>query len=127
MQRLTTLNGVRLAYPDAPFFNEITFEVSARVDGLISAAAKAGLHLGVNVSDRVEGPRQLLKMSFFDEDLDLDLVASFLIREDLRGESGTNAARRPSLRPSCARNRSASPISRKASWKPTTRNSVSSM
>ena len=66
--KLTALPGIALAFPDAPFVNELTLEVPADPATLIEAArTMANLHLGVEVSARIgEGERRLLKLSFSD-------------------------------------------------------------
>lgn len=92
VDRLTALPGVALAYPQAPFFNEIVLELSSSVGDLITAAAKAGFHLGVDVSDRVADNRQLLKMSFFDRSMDLGPVEAFLKEHALHGNGSANQA-----------------------------------
>lgn len=86
--RLTAIDGVQLAFPSAPFFNEIVLAVPTDASTLIAAAAQAGFHLGVAVSDRLAGDRQLVKLSFSDLPADLTLVETFL-----RGQGWTDAAR----------------------------------
>ena len=77
--RLTSLKGIRLAFPESPFVNEIVLEVNAKgsIRELIQDACAAGLHLGVEVTGRVEGYRSLLKLSFSDRDADLDKLEAF--------------------------------------------------
>ncbi|MDP0499002.1 MAG: aminomethyl-transferring glycine dehydrogenase subunit GcvPB [Verrucomicrobiota bacterium JB022] len=74
-EQLTRFEGVRPAFEEAPFFNELTLEVPEPVDELLADARKAGLHLGVDVSDRIGGgKRPLLKLSTSDRQ-DADVVA----------------------------------------------------
>ncbi|MEX0324374.1 MAG: aminomethyl-transferring glycine dehydrogenase subunit GcvPB [Puniceicoccaceae bacterium] len=75
--RLTALEGVSLAYPDAAFVNEFTLELASKPSELIEKARHSGIHLGVDVSDRVSGDRNLLKLSFSDRKMDLDRLVSF--------------------------------------------------
>jgi len=70
--------GVALAWPDAPFFNEIVVELPEPVAAAIDAGRAAGLHIGVDVSARVGGDRNLLKISFSDRKVDIDALARFL-------------------------------------------------
>ncbi|KAF0095692.1 MAG: glycine dehydrogenase [Puniceicoccaceae bacterium 5H] len=73
-EQLTRFQGVLPAFQEAPFFNEVTLEVPEPVDELLTAAREAGLHLGVDVSERIGGRRQLLKLSTSDRQ-DTDVVA----------------------------------------------------
>jgi glycine dehydrogenase len=100
--RLTALPGLRLAYPDAPFFNEIVLATPRPPAELIAAARLAGLHLGVDVSDRVAGERALLKLSFSDLPIDLDAVESFF-REALEDGEATAPAPAPAVPPALRR------------------------
>lgn len=58
--------GLRLAFPHSPFFNEVTLELDQPVPQLLETARAADLHLGIDVSSRVSGQRNLLKLSFSD-------------------------------------------------------------
>lgn len=94
--RLTTLPGVELAFPDAPFFNEIVLNLPEAADTAIAAAREAGLHLGVNVSDRIASERQLVKLSFSDIPVDIGQLVDFFRSRDYRGSAdGTDAAEIP--------------------------------
>ncbi|RLA63160.1 MAG: glycine dehydrogenase [Epsilonproteobacteria bacterium] len=75
---LTGFEGVALAFNSA-FFNEFTLEFKSPVSELIEKARKSDIHLGVDVSKRVEGNRNLLLLSFFDihTDHDLDKLINF--------------------------------------------------
>jgi glycine dehydrogenase len=64
--------GVRLAFA-APFFNEPTLAFDRPVAPLLEHARRAGLHLGVDVSDRLPGGRHLLKLAFTDAQSPADL------------------------------------------------------
>lgn len=66
-RRLLALDGVKLAFPDTPFFNEIVLETKLAPETLIQEARKRSLHIGIDVSGRVPGNRQLLKISFSDK------------------------------------------------------------
>ncbi|MGZ3670707.1 MAG: aminomethyl-transferring glycine dehydrogenase subunit GcvPB, partial [Bdellovibrionota bacterium] len=66
VEQLTALNGVELAYPEAPFWNEVCLKVSKPSAALIQSARQANLHVGVDVSDRVAGKGNLLLLSFTD-------------------------------------------------------------
>ena len=62
--RLTVLKGVEIAFPNSTSFHELTLALSRPVDEVLAAAQAQGIWAGVNVSDRVPGERQLLKLSF---------------------------------------------------------------
>ncbi len=58
--------GAKLAFPETPFFNEVTFEVDD-VDAFLAEAREEKILAGVDVSDRIGGGRQLIKASFSDQ------------------------------------------------------------
>lgn len=76
-EKLTSLEGVSLAYPDTPFFNEIILELNQSVVELQEAARLQNIHLGVCLNDRIEDGRELLKLSFSDRDVNLEGLYSF--------------------------------------------------
>ena len=65
--------GVALAFA-APFFNEPTLALDRPVAAMLERARRAGLHLGVDVSARIAGGRNLLKLSFTDAQNEEDLA-----------------------------------------------------
>jgi len=75
--RLCRLPGVELAYPERPFFNEVTLRLPLPAAQAIEAARKEGIHLGVDVSDRAGAAAartgNLLKLAFSDVQVDADL------------------------------------------------------
>ena len=78
-RRLCALPGVELAFPEAPFFNEFVLRLPLPAKEAIGRAREDGLHLGVDVSDRVEGGNgALLKLSFSDKERDLGKLAASL-------------------------------------------------
>ncbi len=76
-ERLIALDGISIAFPDAPFINELTLELNTPVGELIKKARESGIHLGVDVSGRIGGSRNLLKISFSDRRMDLDRLTEF--------------------------------------------------
>ncbi|NDV62000.1 aminomethyl-transferring glycine dehydrogenase subunit GcvPB [Puniceicoccales bacterium CK1056] len=72
VEKLSRLKGIQLAFPESTFVNEILLSVDGSVPELIEAARQASIHLGVDISDRIEGKGSLLKMSFSDREMDLD-------------------------------------------------------
>ena len=91
---LRLIPGVRLAYPNAPFFNEFVLDLPMAVSELIEKGRDAGLHLGVNVSDRVAGSRNLLKISLSDKKRDVAKLAAFF-KEIFIAESPTTEGPSP--------------------------------
>lgn len=76
--RLTAFDGVSLAFPRSESVHELTLELSQPVATVLEAARERGILAGADVSSRVEGDRQLLKLSFSNRAQDLDgLVAVF--------------------------------------------------
>ncbi|MBC2594757.1 aminomethyl-transferring glycine dehydrogenase subunit GcvPB [Ruficoccus amylovorans] len=87
---LCALEGVELLYPEAPFYNEVTLKLSRPVQEVLRAGREAGLHLGVDVSYRVAGQTNLLKLSFSDLHAEsTNLIACF---EHLFGPAKKQAA-----------------------------------
>jgi glycine dehydrogenase len=65
--------GVKLAFA-APFYNEPTLELARPVAAVLERARLAGIHAGVDVSARLPGGRQLLKLAFTDAQSESDLT-----------------------------------------------------
>jgi len=61
---LTKFEGVDLAFPDSQSFHEVTLELNKPVADLLAKAHSAGILAGADVSSRIAGGRQLLKLSF---------------------------------------------------------------
>jgi glycine dehydrogenase len=82
VEKLTSHSGVELAYA-APFWNEICLRVAKPVTDLIQAARHDGIHLGVDVSQRVPGQGNLLLISFSDRHgpMDLAKLEAFFAKE----------------------------------------------
>ena len=78
-QVLTQFKGVNLAFPSTPFFNEFVLELPIKTKELQAKASLANIQLGVDVSNRIEGGRNLLLLSFFDihSDEDLEKLENF--------------------------------------------------
>ena len=66
-QTLSSIPGIRLAYPDAPFYNEFVLELPGSVSELTEKGRLVGLLPGIDVSERISGSRNLLKISFSDK------------------------------------------------------------
>lgn len=73
VEKLTQISGVKLAFGEAAFFNEVTLELSVCPIELLKAAQAKGIHLGVRVTDRIAGRSKLLKLSFSDKHTDADI------------------------------------------------------
>jgi glycine dehydrogenase len=77
VSELTSLEGIELAFKESYSFNEVTFELNCNVDELINNAAKENLQIGINVSDRINSDKQLLKCFFNDQQTEQE-VQQFL-------------------------------------------------
>ena len=77
-KRLTAIPGIELAWPDVPFFNEFVITLPESISAIIKRGSEAGLHVGVDVSDRIKGDeRPLLKLSFSDQIRNIDRLVEF--------------------------------------------------
>jgi glycine dehydrogenase len=96
--------GVELAFA-APFFNEPTLALDRPLAPLLERARLAGLHLGVDVSARIPGSRNLLKLSFTDAQTDTDLakLLSFFDTEFGARKTGASSASIPPIPASALR------------------------
>ena len=66
-EKLSSFVGVEPAFPKTPFYNEITFKLPVPAKELIAKARKSGLHLGVDVGERIRDAQgKHLLISFFD-------------------------------------------------------------
>jgi glycine dehydrogenase len=75
---LTVFDGVSLAFPNSASFHEVTFELSTPVADVLAKARESGILAGADVSSRVAGDRQLLKLSFSNREQAIaELVAVF--------------------------------------------------
>ncbi len=80
VSRLTAHAGVNLAFPGAPFFNELVVTLPVSAKDCIAGGREFGLHVGVDVSDRIEASSgNHLKLSFSDwqSDEDMDRLFAF--------------------------------------------------
>lgn len=66
VEKLTQIEGVRLAFADAPFFADVALELSRPAADLIEHCRKVGIHAGVDASARVAGGRSIVLLSFSD-------------------------------------------------------------
>ena len=63
-RELTRFNGVELAFPNSATYHELTLAVDGSVAELLAEGRDSELLLGADVSERIAGGRQLLKLSF---------------------------------------------------------------
>jgi glycine dehydrogenase len=83
VERLTAMEGVDLAFARTPFWNEVCLWLARPVRDVIQKARNANLHVGVDVSNRVEGGRNLLLLSFTDRhgEKEIEQLVSFFAKE----------------------------------------------
>ena len=59
--------GIEVAYPDSPAFNDLLVSVSEGCDSFLEDAREHGIHLGVEISDRLPSAgKRLFKITFSD-------------------------------------------------------------
>ncbi len=75
-EKLTCYEGVEAKFKSAPFFNEFTLKLPVNTQELIQKARAAGLHIGVDVSNRYKelNGENLLLISFFDTVNEADIA-----------------------------------------------------
>jgi len=72
--KLTAYNGVELAFPEAPFFNELTLKLSCSAAELLATGLKNDLHIGIDVSQRIDtASDNYVMLSFNDTHSDADI------------------------------------------------------
>ncbi len=71
---ITKLEGLELAFPETPFFNEFVIKTLVDTSKLFEEAQTANLNIGVDVSNRIASVKNnLLKISLFDIHSDKEL------------------------------------------------------
>lgn len=86
--RLTAFDGVELAFPEAPFFNEFTLKLSTSARKVLDAAKENGIYAGLDVSERIEaGSDNYLMLTFTDLQTDADLEALYTTFASIFGEA----------------------------------------
>ena len=74
VDRLTMFEGVSLAFPDSCSFHEVTLHLSKPVTELMAAGRANDVLVGADVSERISGNRQLLKLSFSNSDQNISAL-----------------------------------------------------
>lgn len=87
---LTRFKGVQLAFPESVSFHELTLEVDGSVAELLREGRKSGVLLGADLSGRIAGGRQLLKLSFSNRQQPLTAVLELFTKRF--GAAGESAA-----------------------------------
>lgn len=70
--QLSRFDGVELAFPNSTSYHEVTFALSKPAEVVLVAARQEGILAGADVSTRIAGGRQLLKLSFSNREQPLD-------------------------------------------------------
>jgi len=73
VNELLQLEGVKLAFPDSYFFNEVALEIEYDIDRFIKEAREENLHVGVNISNRVSRNNNIILISFSNIHTDIEL------------------------------------------------------
>ena len=98
---LSQFKGVELAFPDAAFINEFTLKLSCSASSLIEKGIDSDLHVGVDVSSRIDkSSNNYLMLCFTDvnSDSDIDKLVGFF--KDQFGEA-TEAETKAAALPEC--------------------------
>ena len=77
-------DGIELAFPESPAFHDLLVSVTDEYDSFLDNGRKLGLHLGVEVTDRVPlTNRRLYKISFSDihDDSAINLLKDFIVSQ----------------------------------------------
>jgi glycine dehydrogenase len=90
VDRLTAFTGVSLAFPDSCSFHEVTLELSKPVSELLAAGRAHGVLVGADVSARISGNRQLLKLSFSNRAQDITTLVK--VFETVFGPASTESS-----------------------------------
>ena len=99
VNELLQFTGVELAFPQTPFFNEVTLKLPCNSTQLIKSAIKHDLHLGVDVSTRLpDTHNNLLLLSFSDiqEKKDLQKLITFFASQFKKGSKAVELPPIPS-------------------------------
>ena len=78
VSKLTAFEGVEIAFPSSTTFHELTLSLPGATSELLAQAHAAGILAGADVSARIAGGRQLVKLSFSNRAQDIDALAAFL-------------------------------------------------
>ncbi len=80
---IQSLDGLDLAFPHTPFFNELCLSYRGDLTQLLQRASIQGIQLGVDVSERVPAPGNYLLLFFNDAqtDGDIEKLKTFLASE----------------------------------------------
>jgi glycine dehydrogenase len=75
LEQLLRLQGIELAFPQTPFWNEVTLKIHREqsLNDLLSMARNEQLEIGLEVSNRIPSGNSLLKISFSDSHSEADL------------------------------------------------------
>ncbi|MEO0509734.1 MAG: aminomethyl-transferring glycine dehydrogenase subunit GcvPB [Verrucomicrobiota bacterium] len=92
---LTQFEGVEVAFPGSISYHEVTLELSKPVPEVLDAAHTAGILAGANVSCRLGGNRNLLKLSFGNREQSLEGLLALFETIFERGKSYETSIKSP--------------------------------
>lgn len=100
-EALTQFEGVELRFKGSSFYNEFTLKIPVNAKEFIHKAAVAGIHVGVDVSERhpeIQG-ENLILMSFTDvnTEKEVDFLISFFGTQFEKTKNGTPAPKIPAV------------------------------
>ncbi len=91
-QKLITLSNVNLTYPQVPFFNEFTLTLPMDAKNFIRLGARAGIHVGVDVSSRIsnsKGNHLLISFSDMQSQEDCEKLLEFFQKQCCKKPTST--------------------------------------
>lgn len=73
VKNLLGLEGISLAFPNSPFFNQVTLKLDKPIKEILRAGNDQNIQCGIDVSSRINGGENLLLISFSDIHSDKDI------------------------------------------------------
>mgnify|MGYP000064824570 CR=1 FL=1 len=88
--KLTSFDGVELAFPEAPFYNEFTLKLSVSARTVLDKAKENGIYAGLDVSARIDASTDnFLMLTFTDLQEQADFDALYATFEAVFGTATT--------------------------------------
>lgn len=98
-QKLSRLANISFPFPDETFFNEFVIQIPRAAAELIAKGSEAGLHIGIDVTDRLPSKDgNFLKLSFNDRQSTEDIEALVTFFSDQLGNDSKGPKSAPALR-----------------------------
>jgi len=96
--KLTAFEGVELAFPDSPFFDELTLKLPCSVEELLNVGQSSDLQIGVDVSARISAEaNNFIKLTFNETHTGEDLEKLSAVFESKFGTPASEGSVIPSV------------------------------